>query len=133
MLDVGNIVVMVIVLVISVYLYRRSLKKNPKAGGKEGKDSFGVLRPNEIVFYHAGWCGYCKEFLPVFDRTIPVLKTRFPGLIVTKYMDETDHVAIMRATPPIEGFPTIRMNGAEFQGPRTQEGLIMFVVKNWKR
>jgi hypothetical protein len=69
----------------------------------------------------------------VFDRTIPVLRTRFPGLIVTKYKDETDRVAIMSASPPIEGFPTIRMNGAEFQGPRTQEGLIMFVVKNWKR
>ncbi len=96
------------------------------------KDEFGAIpKKNELVFYHAGWCGYCKEFMPTFDTTVPDLKSEFPELIITKYKDEDDRVAIQKANPPVQGFPTIRLNGAEFEGPRTAEGLRMFVQKNY--
>lgn len=87
---------------------------------------------NELVFYHAGWCGYCREFLPVFDATVPELQSKFPGLVVTKYKDEDDREAIRKASPRIEGFPTVRMNGVEFEGPRTAAGLVAFVQANYQ-
>ena len=86
---------------------------------------------NELVFYHAGWCGYCKEFMPVFDATTPQLVAQFPGLTIVKYKDETDQEAVRKASPPIQGFPTIRLNGEEFEGPRTPDGLIAFVQTNY--
>ena len=96
------------------------------------KNGFGAVpRKNELVFYHAGWCGYCKDFMPVFDQTVPDLQSQFPDLTITKYQEEHDRAAIQAANPPVEGFPTIRLNGVEFEGPRTAEGLMMFVQKNY--
>ena len=95
------------------------------------KKDFTVPKKNELVFYHAGWCGYCKELMPIFDTTVPDLKAQFPDLIVTKYQDEHDRSVIQSANPPVQGFPTVRLNGAEFEGPRTSEGLVMFVQKNY--
>lgn len=95
------------------------------------KSDFTNPRKNELVFYHAGWCGYCKEFMPVFDATVPALKERFPDLTVTKYKDEKDRDAIRKASPRVDGFPTIRLNGKEFEGPRTPEGLLAFVQANY--
>lgn len=99
--------------------------------GSQKKGFGAVPKKNELVFYHAGWCGYCEEFMPVFDATSPELKSQFPDLIITKYQEEHDRDTIRSANPPVQGFPTIRLNGAEFEGPRTSEGLVMFVEKNY--
>ncbi len=100
--------------------------------GSQKKGFGAVPKKNELVFYHAGWCGYCKEFMPIFDQTVPSLQAQFPELVITKYKDEDDRKVIQSANPPVEGFPTVRLNGAEFEGPRTAEGLLMFVQKNYQ-
>ena len=127
--DVWNVVIMpfllVSLLIGVLYLMISTIMK------VFSKKDFTVPKKNELVFYHAGWCGYCKEFMPVFDATSPELKAQFPELIITKYQEENDRDAIQSANPPVEGFPTIRLNGAEFEGPRTSEGLMMFVQKNY--
>jgi thiol-disulfide isomerase/thioredoxin len=116
---IGIIIVVILAIVIGAVV------------GSQKKGFRAVPKKNELVFYHAGWCGYCKEFMPVFDATSPELKAQFPELIITKYQEENDRDAIQSANPPVEGFPTIRLNGAEFEGPRTSEGLLMFVQKNY--
>jgi thiol-disulfide isomerase/thioredoxin len=96
--------------------------------------SFGSSpKRNELVFYHADFCGYCHQFMPVFDQTAPELRKMFPGLTITKLQHEKDQLAIHKAKPPVEGYPTLRLNGAEFAGPRTAEGLMMFVRQNYYR
>ena len=92
----------------------------------------GAPRRNELVFYHADFCGYCHQFMPIFDETASSLQEMFPGLIITKLQHETDQLAILQAQPSVDGYPTVRLNGAEFEGPRTQEGLMTFVRENYR-
>ncbi len=97
------------------------------------KSEFGAATPkeNELVFYYADFCGYCHQFMPIFDETSPELQKMFPGLIITKYQHESDQLIIQQARPSVDGYPTLRLNGAEFQGPRTPEGLVAFVRENY--
>ena len=87
---------------------------------------------NELVFYHADFCGYCHQFMPIFDQTVPALKEMYPDLIVTKLQHETDQMEILQAKPTVEGYPTLRLNGKEFAGPRTPDGLMSFVRENYR-
>lgn len=97
------------------------------------KADFGAApKRNELVFYHADFCGYCHQFMPIFDETAFALKETFPGLIITKLQHETDQLAILQAQPPVNGYPTVRMNGAEFEGPRTPDALMKFVRENYR-
>lgn len=100
---------------------------------KSNKSKFGgAPRRNELVFYHADFCGYCHQFMPIFDETASALQEMFPGLIITKLQHETDQLTILQAQPPVNGYPTLRMNGAEFEGPRTPEALTAFVRANYQ-
>jgi hypothetical protein len=97
------------------------------------KADFGAApKRNELVFYHADFCGYCHQFMPIFDETASALLEMFPGLIITKLQHETDQLAILQAQPPVNGYPTVRLNGKEFEGPRTPEALMTFVRENYR-
>lgn len=120
---------MIVLVLMVIGLIGLVVKTLMDAFGK--KNGFSVSRKNELVFYHAGWCHFCKDFMPIFDQAVPDLQAQYPDLIVTKYQDEHDRDTIQSTNPPIEGFPTIRLNGAEFEGPRTAKGLMMFVQRNY--
>ena len=96
------------------------------------KSKFGGPKRNELVFYHADFCGFCHQFMPIFDGTIPTLEEMFPDLVITKLQHETDQLEILKAQPAVQGYPTLRLNGVEFEGPRTPEGLITFVRENYR-
>ena len=92
---------------------------------KSKKSSFG--KSNVIELYHAKWCGFCTEFVPnVFD---PVTK-EFKGLIVKKYEADKNAAEISKAQPSIRGFPTVRMNGEEYNGDRTVSNFRDFIKRN---
>lgn len=97
------------------------------------KAKFGAApKRNELVFYHADFCGFCHQFMPIFDGVVPELKETFPDLIITKLQHETDQLEILKAQPAVEGYPTLRLNGVEFEGPRTPDGLMSFVRENYR-
>ncbi len=108
---------------VAIYLIVRAVKKS----------KFGAApKRNELVFYHADFCGFCHEFMPIFDKSAPILKETFPELTITKLQHETDQAEILKARPPVQGYPTVRLNGVEFDGPRTSEGLMSFVRENYR-
>ncbi len=90
---------------------------------------FGNAEENELVLCHAGYCGYCKDFLPKFNEAVPILRARYRTLKITTYQHETQMEMIRQIQPPVEYYPTMRLNGQEFEGPRTAEGVIEFVEK----
>jgi hypothetical protein len=96
------------------------------------KKSFGnVPAKNELVLCHAGYCGYCRDFLPEFNKAVPELKTKFPGLKIVTYKHEDDLSLIQKIEPSVTYYPCMRVNGVEFEGPRTAQGVIDFVEKNY--
>lgn len=86
---------------------------------------------NELVLCHAGYCGYCRDFLPEFDKATPELRAKFPGLVIVAYKHEDDMPKIQQIQPPVSYYPCMRLNGAEFEGPRTKQGVIDFVNRNY--
>ncbi len=96
------------------------------------KKSFGnVPAKNELVLCHAGYCGYCLEFLPEFNKAVPELRAKFPGLKIVTYKHEDDLSTIQKIQPSVTYYPCMRLNGVEFDGPRTKQGILDFVTKNY--
>jgi thiol-disulfide isomerase/thioredoxin len=96
------------------------------------KKSFGnVPVKNELVLCHAGYCGYCRDFLPEFHKAVPELQTQFPGLKITMYKHEDDLSSIQKIEPSVTYYPCMRLNVVEFEGPRTAQGVIDFVKANY--
>lgn len=86
---------------------------------------------NELVLCHAGYCGYCRDFLPEFNKAVPELQQKFPGLKIVTFKHEDNPSEIEKIQPPVTYYPCMRMNGAEFEGPRTKEGVIDFVAEHY--
>lgn len=111
-------------------------RKSKTSGEKEEEDkknnttsNFGSADYNELILCHAGYCGYCKDFLPKFQEAVPILRAKYRGLKITTYQHETQLEMIRNIQPPVEYYPTMRLNGQEFEGPRTAEGVVEFVDK----
>lgn len=106
---------------IPVFLIWRYFKRN--------SSSYENAKKNELVLFHAGYCGYCRDFLPEFNKAVPELRAKFPGLDVVTYKHEDDMSAIQKIQPAVTYYPCMRLNGVEFEGPRTKQGVIDFVTK----
>ena len=104
-------------------------KKSSKYEDVSGESRTNIK--NELVLCHAGYCGYCRDFLPEFEKAVPELQQRFPGLKIVAYKHETDMSEIQKIEPAVTYYPCMRLNGAEFEGPRTSQGVIDFVEKNY--
>jgi hypothetical protein len=70
---------------------------------------------NKLVYYFSPNCPHCVKFMPVWE-TIKANKTK---------IDCTKN-----SCPGIEALPTIMLNGAEYTGERTKEGIEKFVKQN---
>lgn len=80
---------------------------------------------NRIVLYYTNWCGFSKQFFPIWSA----FETRNGDKIIIEKVDcETSKC-------DVNGFPTVKMyklNGEviNFDGPRTVEGLETFIANN---
>lgn len=89
---------------------------------------------NELVLYHAAFCGYCKQFMPAWDQFAESAKTTFPNLKVTKRQCDGADKAICDKND-IPGFPTVKLylsngNDVTFEGDRSVQGLTDFCNSN---
>ena len=98
--------------------------------------SGGVSLPEvNIVLYSADWCGYCKEFKPIWEK----LQEKFRDLHNIKFIKtEYERGVIDKNIGPINSVPTIYIinsinnDAIEFSGNRSVDTLTTF-IKNYAK
>lgn len=92
-----------------------------------------------VTLYHAGWCGYCREFIPkwkkfssicqIFNEEIK--KDYNIKLSCEEFKDETDN-AVMKENN-INGFPTVIIDvdkkKEHYSGNRTDKALLKTILQ----
>ena len=83
-----------------------------------------------LVLYYATWCGYSREFLPIWDSFETYAKQHFSNITTNKVKCEGGNEK-MCSKKGVEGYPTVIMYSPEgdsvkFNGDRTLEELIQF-------
>lgn len=115
-------VFIILVIILIFYLYRQRYFDEllTKLGNHE---FFALNNTRRITLYYAEWCGYCKQFMPTWDRLAADLASS--NIIFRKIEGDKN------PSPDVDGFPTIIMltaNGTKvkYQGDRSYEN-----VKSW--
>lgn len=101
-----------------------------KASGSKEPFTGGAGR--RLVVVHAGWCGHCRTLLSsggVWDQ----VKSSLPGVRVDE-VDEATSPDLVRALN-VTSFPDVRvLEGDEmvaaYEGERTRDAIVAFVLKN---
>ena len=84
-----------------------------------------------IVLFHATWCGYCKRFMPEWNKFKENVNGKmFGGKQVNVREVESEEPIIKNYK--IEGYPTVKAidengNETDFNGERNEEALNEFV------
>lgn len=86
---------------------------------------------NQIVFYYATWCHYCKAFFGDWSKFTDYAKSNLKNLRTMSVRCEDGNESVCQQKG-VTGYPTVILyttNGAEhkFEGPRTFDGLKNFV------
>ena len=91
-----------------------------------------IKKGNWIILYYSDSCGYCKEFMPIWNKFV---KTKINN--VNKLKINSENINLIEINPGIEGVPTVHFynNGklykrGIFNKKRTLEELINFCKKN---
>jgi len=87
-----------------------------------------LTNSNNLVLYYASWCGYSRQFLPIwqqFQQTYPDIKVK-----TVECTDSNKNIC-----ENIPGYPTIRYHKSatsfvDFNGERTVDGLYQFIQTN---
>jgi protein disulfide-isomerase A6 len=78
-----------------------------------------VLQSSELWFveFYAPWCGHCKSLAPEWKKAATALK----GIVNVGAVDMTAHQSV-GAPYNVQGFPTIKIFGANKQKPQDYQG-----------
>lgn len=92
-----------------------------------------------IVLYHASWCGYCKMFLPEWEKFRKYAQNNYNNLTVKDIKCEGSNEAIC-SKKGIPGYPTVILYknadesgnnpGITFEDERSFDKLVEFINKN---
>jgi protein disulfide-isomerase A6 len=107
----------------------------PKSDVVEGtasnfKDEVMKHKGVVVVEFYAPWCGHCKSLAPEYDKAATTLK----GVVKVVAVDATAHESLAQKYA-IQGFPTIKVFGADKQSPadyngaRTADGIVSEAMK----
>ena len=88
---------------------------------------------NWIVFYYSEHCGYCVDFMPLWEKFV---KLKTPN-IQNKIKIKSENSQLVKINPGFQGVPTIHFykNGKyknTFTKERTLENLVKFYKVNSK-
>uniref|UniRef100_A0A6C0BZX5 Thioredoxin domain-containing protein n=1 Tax=viral metagenome TaxID=1070528 RepID=A0A6C0BZX5_9ZZZZ len=85
-----------------------------------------------IVFFHATWCGHCKQFKPIFEEAADAhgAKAKFKS-VVSDVLQKSKHASKV----PIQGFPTVFVfkNGQQVDsmvGNQGKDALLELIAKH---
>ena len=63
------------------------------------------VKKDAVVFFHAPWCGHCKEFDGVFKKIAKKMKVTNENIVFGKFDATSNDVPYM--FPPLKGYPSI--------------------------
>jgi thioredoxin-like negative regulator of GroEL len=82
----------------------------------------------QLVLFYTNWCGYSRQFLPIWEECKKVFNAKYPNLALVD-IECSDKDARCQG---IRGFPTVKFfkDGQieEFMGPRTVQGIEQFIA-----
>lgn len=113
------IVLIVVALIIyAVYKFKKTMNMfNPLNWFK--KEGYAELPSADIGLFYADWCVHSKNFLPEWNRLKKELKDR--GVNIHEHECDKDKDACGKNG--VKSFPTIKINGQDYSGPRTVEAI----------
>lgn len=89
------------------------------------------VKKDAVVFFHAPWCGHCKEFDPVYKKIAKKMLANNENIVFGKFDATANDVPYM--FPPLKGYPSIfflsayeKFDPIQYQGDRTYKS-----VKDW--
>lgn len=99
---------------------------------KNNSDNSENSNKNKLILYYAMWCGYSRQFLPVWEQIKTVVENT-PDLNTICLQHDCD--AEKQMCENVKGFPTvilIKPDGTKihYQEARTVESVLSFVNKN---
>jgi thiol-disulfide isomerase/thioredoxin len=139
----GYVILGLVVVIVLIYLFIDCPKSTapaaqaaPVVRPEEGYREVADKPIGEIVLYYSPGCGYCKMFMPEWDKFEQRASRELPRLSVKKINCEGEN-GQMCFQKGIQGFPTVIMylnNGSQvaFEKNRTADDLVMFVNENAK-
>jgi len=94
-------------------------------------DEVHRIKKDAIMFYHAPWCGHCKEFDPIYKKVAKKMLKNNQNIVFGKMDGTTNDIPYM--FPPLKGFPALFFVSAYekydpilYQGDRSYKS-----VKDW--
>ncbi len=88
---------------------------------KKNKKTFGNVKDVSILFYSYESCGHCKDFQKTWDELVKL--TSKNKNIHTEQIEATQNPQRIEKDG-IMYFPTIKINGIEYNGPRTTDAIL---------
>merc|ERR1739848_691569 len=89
------------------------------------------VKKDAVIFFHAPWCGHCKEFDTVFKKIAKKMLVNNENIVFGRFDGTANDVPYM--FPPLKGFPSIfflsayeKFDPIQYQGDRTYKS-----VKDW--
>ncbi len=89
------------------------------------------VKKDAVVFFHAPWCGHCKEFDSVFKKIAKKMSANNENIVFGKMNAEANDVPYM--FPQLKGYPSIfflsayeKFDPIQYQGDRSYKS-----VKDW--
>jgi protein disulfide-isomerase A4 len=89
------------------------------------------VKKDAVIFFHAPWCGHCKEFDPVYKKVAKKMLKNNENIVFGRMDGTSNDIPYM--FPPLKGFPSIFFISAYekydpilYQGDRTYKS-----VKDW--
>jgi len=82
-----------------------------------------------LVFFHALWCGYCKEFMPIWKKFKTKINTKKYNIVEIESQDSfTKKIKVLQGYPSI--FYIHGDNIKEYNKDRNVKSLINFLKEN---
>ncbi len=132
--NINKVLFLVGILIVLFMLHKFYLSKEGFESSPEELED-NVSSQKSLVLFYADWCGHCKEFMPIWDKTTKTINDANKGVKLIKVEcgkpQENEGHKMLMDKYSIQGYPTIKFfeNGQakEYEGPRTEEGIVEFL------
>lgn len=132
-MDMPTVLVIGVLVLIIVLYYFNYKKMNNSNESMEVVTSNNTNNKSELALYMTTWCGYSKQFMPVWEEIKKEVENKKLNVSITTH--DCDKEAELCNKKGVEGFPTIILHlsdgrNLQYQGERTVQGVLQFVQKN---
>ena len=131
-----NPIPLVLIVIVVIYLMFRDNIHNFLGLSREGMSLLDNTEMNnseikeekiELVYLYMNGCGHCEKFASNYKGSCKIIKLERGESGAKKYLKENN----------VQGFPTVLLiketETIEFQGERTEEGLLKFMEENTQK